>query len=57
MQFGECRIAERRLQELGCVKINLQIQSTNASVAEFYRCLGYEVEERISMSKRLGRFA
>ena len=51
------REAERCLQELGCVKINLQIQSTNASVAEFYRRLGYEVEERLSLGKRLGRFA
>ena len=49
--------AERRLRELGCVKINLQIQSANASVTEFYRRLGYEVEERVSMGKRLGRFA
>lgn len=51
------REAERRLLELGCVKINLQIQSANASVTEFYRRLGYEVEERVSMGKRLGRFA
>jgi len=50
------REAERRLLELGCVKINLQIQSTNASVTEFYRRLGYEAEERVSMGKRLGRF-
>ncbi|MEA2824519.1 MAG: hypothetical protein QOF03_1001 [Alphaproteobacteria bacterium] len=49
--------AERRLLELGCVKINLQVQSTNASVAEFYGRLGYDVEERVSMGKRLGRFA
>ena len=51
------REAERRLLELGCVKINLQIQSANASGTEFYRRLGYEVEERVSMGKRLGRFA
>lgn len=51
------REAERHLLELGCVKINLQIQSANASVAEFYRRLGFDVEERISMGKRLGRFA
>ena len=51
------REAESRLHKLGCVKINLQIQSANASVTEFYRHLGYEVEERVSMGKRLGRFA
>ena len=51
------REAESLLHKLGCVKINLQIQSTNASVTEFYRRLGYEVEKRVSMGKRLGRFA
>jgi ribosomal protein S18 acetylase RimI-like enzyme len=51
------REAERRLLELGCVKINLQVQTANAAVTSFYRRLGYEAEERISMGKRLGRFA
>ena len=50
------REAERRLQALGCAKINLQIQAANASAVMFYRHLGYEVEERISMGKRAGRF-
>jgi ribosomal protein S18 acetylase RimI-like enzyme len=45
--------AERVLRELGCVKINLQIVSSNAAVVDFYRTLGYDVEERISMGKRL----
>jgi ribosomal protein S18 acetylase RimI-like enzyme len=47
------REAEARLQKLGCSKINLQVVASNASVVGFYRRLGYEVEERISMSKRI----
>ena len=47
--------AERRLIELGCTKINLQVRAENAAVAAFYRGLGYEVEERVSMGKRLAQ--
>ena len=47
------REAERRLAELGCTKVNLQVRAENAAVAGFYRALGYEVEERVSMGKRL----
>ena len=47
------RHAERKLVELGCMKINLQILSSNESVAAFYRSLGYAVEPRISMGKRI----
>lgn len=45
--------AEQALIELGCVKINLQILEENASVAAFYEALGYSVERRINMGKRL----
>jgi ribosomal protein S18 acetylase RimI-like enzyme len=45
------REAEDRLQALGCVKINLQVRTTNQAVVGFYRSLGYDGEERISMSK------
>jgi ribosomal protein S18 acetylase RimI-like enzyme len=45
--------AERRLERLGCIKVNLQVISSNSSVVAFYRRLGYDVEERISMSKRI----
>jgi len=41
------------LTALGCVKINLQIIGGNDRVATFYRTLGYAVEERISMGKRI----
>jgi len=46
--------AESRLVSLGCSKINLQIQPSNAAVADFYKTLGYDVEERISMGKVVG---
>ena len=47
------REAERRLAQLGCGKVNLQVRAENAAVAAFYRTLGYEAEERVSMGKRL----
>ncbi len=49
------RHAEQALTALGCTKINLQVRSTNASVIAFYKELGYEVEERISMGKRFSK--
>jgi len=44
---------EDRLRALGCPKINLQVRASNAEVVSFYRSLGYEVEERVSMGKTL----
>jgi len=41
------------LQKLDCPKINLQITASNAGVVGFYESLGFRVEERISMGKRL----
>ena len=45
--------AERLLGEAGCPKINLQVRTANDSVIEFYRRLGYAVDEVVSMGKRL----
>ena len=45
--------AEERLRAIGCKKINLQVRASNTTVIEFYRSLGYEVEERVSMGKRM----
>lgn len=45
--------AEQALTNLGCLKINLQIVAENEAVTSFYRSLGYVVEQRISMGKRL----
>jgi ribosomal protein S18 acetylase RimI-like enzyme len=49
--------AERRLLREGCPKLNLQIRAGNEDVVAFYRRLGYEVEELVSMGKRLIRDA
>jgi ribosomal protein S18 acetylase RimI-like enzyme len=45
--------AERLLTERGCPKLNLQVRSTNAGVIAFYRSLGYQVDEAVSLGKRL----
>ena len=45
--------AERRPAALDCIKINLQVVETNSAVVRFYEEAGYEIEPRISMSKRL----
>jgi ribosomal protein S18 acetylase RimI-like enzyme len=47
--------AEQRLREAGCPKINLQIRSSNTGVIEFYRRLGYSVDDVVSMGRRLER--
>ena len=44
---------EVRLRELGCPKINLQVRSSNADVIQFYKALGYTVDDVVSMGKRL----
>ncbi len=44
---------EERLTRLGCPKINLQVRASNQGAAAFYQKLGYDIEERISMGKRL----
>ena len=45
------RHAEQALTALGCVKINLQIIGGNRQVTDFYRSLGYAVEDRVSMGR------
>ena len=44
---------ERDLIKLGCTKLNLQVRSTNTKVINFYKRLGYDIEDRVSMAKRL----
>lgn len=44
---------EARLIQLGCPKLNLQVRATNAEVIACYEKLGYVVEDRVSMGKRL----
>jgi ribosomal protein S18 acetylase RimI-like enzyme len=47
------RAAEQGLRDLGCPKVNLQVRATNQEVVAFYRSVGYQVEERVSMGRRL----
>jgi ribosomal protein S18 acetylase RimI-like enzyme len=47
------RAAQERLRSMGCAKINLQVRAANAGVVEFYKRLGYVIEERTSMGKRV----
>ena len=41
------------LTERGCMKINLRIVSTDESVKTFYEALGYSIEPRLSMGKKI----
>src|SRR5579871_4136956 len=47
------RSAEAALRARGCAKVNLQVRATNQSVVAFYRALGYQLEERLSMGRAL----
>ncbi len=47
------RHAEQALTALGCMKINLQIAGGNDVVVGFYEALGYGVEPRVSMGKKI----
>jgi ribosomal protein S18 acetylase RimI-like enzyme len=44
---------EVELAALGCPKLNVQVRGSNRSAVAFYERLGYAVEERISLGKRL----
>jgi ribosomal protein S18 acetylase RimI-like enzyme len=45
--------AERLLRDAGCPKINLQVRTSNTGVIEFYRRLGFALDDVVSMGKRL----
>ncbi len=44
---------EVRLRALGCPKINLQVRTSNTSVIAFYQSIGYEMDDVVSLGKRL----
>lgn len=44
---------ERRLELVGCPKINLQVRSTNVNVLSFYDAVGYKVDSVLCVGKRL----
>ena len=45
--------AERMLREEGCPKINLQVRTSNQAVIDFYKKVGYSMDDVVSMGKRL----
>jgi ribosomal protein S18 acetylase RimI-like enzyme len=45
--------ATTKLKAMNCPKINLQIRSSNTAVIEFYRQLGFKLDDVVSMGKRL----
>ena len=45
--------AERLLRERGCPKINLQVRAGNKEAIEFYKRIGFSIDDVLSMGKRL----
>lgn len=45
--------AEKRLLQLGCPKINIQIRSSNKEAMAFYRKIGFHADDVISLGKRI----
>ncbi|HVR64033.1 MAG TPA: GNAT family acetyltransferase [Polyangia bacterium] len=46
---------ERRLRQLGCPKISLQIRRDNLAAVGFYERIGYAQDDVVSFGKRLER--
>jgi ribosomal protein S18 acetylase RimI-like enzyme len=55
--FGRALVdqAERRLRELGCPKINLQVRRDNLAAMAFYERIGFREDAVASFGKRLER--
>ena len=53
--FGRAimRELERLLLEMGCPKINLQVRTDNEVAINFYKAIGYKMDEVLSMGNRL----
>ena len=49
------KTVEEKLTNLGCPKLNLQIRADSHYVQAFYETIGYGVEDRISMGKKITR--
>ena len=45
--------AEKYLRNMGCPKINLQVRSANTDVIEFYKQIGYKIDDVVSLGKRI----
>jgi ribosomal protein S18 acetylase RimI-like enzyme len=55
--FGRALVerAERRLSELGCPKVNLQVRRENREAMAFYERIGFREDAVASFGKRLKR--
>ena len=53
--YGQALMAEVEslLVSMGCPKLNILIRSTNTDVIKFYNSIGYEVDDVVSVGKRL----
>jgi len=47
------KFLESKLEGMGCAKINLNVRNGNDSTIQFYKNLGYTIDQSISMGKRL----
>jgi ribosomal protein S18 acetylase RimI-like enzyme len=47
------RHVEAQLAARGCPKLNIQVRAGNEEALAFYRKIGYDIEERVSLGKRL----
>ena len=45
--------AESRLRAAGCPKINLQVRTKNQGVIEFYKRIGFKIDDVVGLGKRL----
>jgi ribosomal protein S18 acetylase RimI-like enzyme len=45
--------ATANIEAMGCPKINLQIRTSNIDVIEFYKRIGFTIDDVVSMGKRL----
>lgn len=52
--FGRQMVEEAlaKLETIGCPKVSLQIRKSNSQVIEFYKRLGFSVDDVVSMGKR-----
>ena len=44
---------EQMLRQLGCIKMNIQVRSSNQDVILFYNEIGFEIEDHVSLGKLL----
>lgn len=47
------RHVEDALVRIGCPKLNLQVRGGNEPVLDFYRALGYQLDDVVSLGRRL----